>query len=103
MVQGSMEECCSRGLGGEYTLDADIKAKEGHDVTGSWDKASSYALWTGVSSGTGLTRDVVVASAVSVCVCFGLAFQTCVSWTSSDGQQGWDAVELVVSAPYFVA
>jgi hypothetical protein len=23
-------------------------------VTGSWDKASVYALWTGVSSGTGL-------------------------------------------------
>jgi hypothetical protein len=35
-------------------LDADIKAKEGRDVTGSWDKASLYALWTGVSSGTGL-------------------------------------------------
>jgi hypothetical protein len=49
-------------------LDVDIKAKEGHDVTGSWDKASLYALWTGVSSGTGLFRDVVVASTVSVCV-----------------------------------
>jgi hypothetical protein len=35
-------------------LDADIKAKEGRDVTGSWNKASLYALWTGVSSGTGL-------------------------------------------------
>jgi hypothetical protein len=65
-------------------LDADIKAKEGCDVTGSWDKASLYALWTGVSSGTGLIRDMVVASAVSVCVCFRL----CVSWTSSDGQRG---------------
>jgi hypothetical protein len=46
-------------------------------VTGSWDKASLYALWTRVSSGTGLIRDVVVASAVSVCVsdlCFGLVF-----------------------------
>jgi hypothetical protein len=30
-------------------------------VTGSWDKASLYASWTGVSSGTGLVRDVVVA------------------------------------------
>jgi hypothetical protein len=69
-----LEGCRSRGLGGEYMLDADIKAKEGSDVTGSWDKASSYALWTGVSSGTGLIRDVVVASTVSVCV-----FWTCVS------------------------
>jgi hypothetical protein len=42
-------------------------------VTGSWDKASLYALWTGVSSGTGLVRDVVVASTVSVCV-----FRICV-------------------------
>jgi hypothetical protein len=49
----------------------------GTRVTGSWDKASVYALWTGVSSGTGLIRDVVVASAVSVCVsdlCFRLMF-----------------------------
>ena len=38
------------------------------NVTGSWDRASSYALWTGVSSGTGLIRDMVVASTVSVCV-----------------------------------
>ena len=53
-------------LGGEYLLDEDIEAKEGHDVTGSWDRASSYALWTGVSSGTSLIHDVVVASAVSV-------------------------------------
>ena len=37
-------------------------------VTGSWDKASSYTLWTRISSGTGLFRDMVVASAVSVCV-----------------------------------
>ena len=35
-------------------------------VTGSWDRASLYALWTGVSSGTSLIRDVVVASAVSI-------------------------------------
>jgi hypothetical protein len=48
------EGCRSPVLGGEYMLDADIKAKEGCDVTGSWDKASLYALWTGVSSGTGL-------------------------------------------------
>jgi hypothetical protein len=71
------EECRSLGHGGEYTLDADIKAKRGRDVTGSWDKASVYTLWTGVSSGTGLIRDVVVASAVSVCVsdlCFRLVF-----------------------------
>jgi hypothetical protein len=46
--------CHSPILGGEYMLDADIKAKEGRDVTGSWDKASLYALRTGVSSGTGL-------------------------------------------------
>jgi hypothetical protein len=46
--------CRSLGHGGEYMLDADIKAKKGRDVTGSWDKASLYALWTGVSSGTGL-------------------------------------------------
>ena len=32
-------------LGGEYLLDEDIEAKEGCDVTGSWDKASLYALW----------------------------------------------------------
>jgi hypothetical protein len=62
------EGCHNPVLGEGYMLDADIKAKEGHDVTGSWDKASLYALWTGVSSGTGLFRDVVVASAVSVCV-----------------------------------
>ena len=37
-------------------------------VTGSWDRASLYALWTGVSSGTGLFCDVVVALAVS-CLC----------------------------------
>jgi hypothetical protein len=80
-------ECRSPGRGGEYMLDADIKAKEGRDVTGSWDKASLYALWTGVSSGTSLIRDVVVASTVSVCVS-GLMFRTCVSWTSSDGQRG---------------
>ena len=49
-------------------LDADIKAKEGRDVTGSWDKASLYALWTRVSSGTGLFHSVVVALAVSICV-----------------------------------
>jgi len=55
-------------------LDADIKAKEGRDVTGSWDKASLYTLWTGVSSGTGLFRDMVVASAVSVCVFQVLCF-----------------------------
>jgi hypothetical protein len=60
-----MAECRSRDLGGEYMLDEDIKAKEGRDVTGSWDKASSYALWTRVSSGTSLVRDVVVASAVT--------------------------------------
>ena len=47
-------------LGGEYLLDEDIKAKGEHDVTGSWDRASSYTLWTRVSSGTGLFRDVVV-------------------------------------------
>jgi hypothetical protein len=46
--------------GGEYLLDEDIKAKGERDVTGSWDRASSYALWTGVSSGTSLFRDVVV-------------------------------------------
>jgi hypothetical protein len=63
-----MEGCRNRGLGEEYTLDADIKAKEGRDVTGSWDEASLYALWTGASSGTGLFHDVVVALAVSVCV-----------------------------------
>jgi hypothetical protein len=50
----ALGECRNRGPGGEYMLDADIKAKEGCDVTGSWDKASLYALWTGVSSGTGL-------------------------------------------------
>jgi hypothetical protein len=72
------------------------------DVTGSWDKASLFALWTGVSSGTGLFRDVVVASTVSMCVS-GLCFRTHVSWTSSDGQRGWNAVESVVSASYFVA
>ena len=55
-------------LGGEYLLDENIEAKEGHDVTGSWDRASLYALWTGVSSGTGLFHDMVVALAVSVCV-----------------------------------
>ena len=74
MGWGIVEVCRSRGLGGEYTLDADIKAKEGRDVTGSWDRASLYALWTGVSSGTGLIRDVVVASTVSACV-----FRICVS------------------------
>jgi hypothetical protein len=47
-------ECRSLGPGGEYMLDTDIKAMEERDVTGSWDKASLYALWTGVSSGTGL-------------------------------------------------
>ena len=52
----------------EYSLDEDIEAKKGCDVTGSWDRASLYALWTGVSSGTGLFRNMVVASAVSVCV-----------------------------------
>jgi hypothetical protein len=60
-------------LGGEYLLNEDIEAKEGCDVTGSWDGASLYALWTGVSSGTGLICDMVVASAVSVCVS-GLVF-----------------------------
>ena len=55
-------------------LNEDIEAKEGCDVTSSWDKASSYALWTGVSSGTGLIRNVVVASAVSVCVFQGFMF-----------------------------
>jgi hypothetical protein len=55
-------------LGGEYLPDEDIKAKEGRDVTGSWDKASLYTLWTGVSSGTGLFHDMVVASAVK-CLC----------------------------------
>ena len=55
-------------LGGEYLPDKDIKAKEGRDITGSWDKASLYTLWTGVSSGTGLFYDMVVALAVSVCV-----------------------------------
>ena len=55
-------------LRGEYLLDEDIKAKEGRDVTGSWDRASLYALWTGVSSGTGQFRNVAVASAVNVCV-----------------------------------
>jgi hypothetical protein len=68
-------------------------------VTGSWDKASLYTLWTGVSSGTGLFHDVVVASAVIVDMCFRI----CVLWTSSDGQRGWNAVELVVSASYFMA
>jgi hypothetical protein len=48
------EGCRSPVLGGEYMLDVDIKAKEGRDVTSSWDEASLYALWTGVSSGTGL-------------------------------------------------
>jgi hypothetical protein len=42
-------------------------------VTGSWDEASLYASWTGVSSGTSLFRDIVVASAVSASV-----FQDCV-------------------------
>jgi hypothetical protein len=83
----ALEGCRNRGPGGEYMLDADIKAKEGHDVTSSWDRASLYTLWTGVSSGTGLFRDVVVASAVSVCVS-DLCFRTRVSWTSSDGQRG---------------
>jgi hypothetical protein len=55
-------------------LDEDIEAKEGRDVTGSWDKASLYALWTRVSSGTSLIHDVVVASAVSVCVFQGFVF-----------------------------
>ena len=31
-------------------------------VTGSWDKASSYALWTGVSSGTGLVLYGLIGS-----------------------------------------
>ena len=88
--------------GGEYLLDKDIEAKEGCDVTGSWDKASLYTLWTGVSSGTGLFRDVVVASAVSEYVSDS-CFRTCVSRISSDGQRGWNAVELAVSASYFVA
>jgi hypothetical protein len=52
--------------GGECLLDEDIEAKEGHDVTGFWDRASLYALWTGVSSGTGLICDVVVVLAVSI-------------------------------------
>ena len=102
MDRGLVVVCRSRGLGGEYMLDADIKAKEGRGVTGSWDKASLYALWTRVSSGTGLIRDVVVASTVSVCVSDS-CFRSCVSRTSSDGQWGWNAVELAVSASYFVA
>jgi hypothetical protein len=52
-------------LGEEYLPDGDIEAKEGCDVTGFWDKASLYTLWTGVSFGTGLFCDMVVASAVS--------------------------------------
>jgi hypothetical protein len=56
------------GHGEEYLLDENIEAKEGCDVTGSWDRASLYTLWTGVSSGTGLFCDAVVVSAVSVCV-----------------------------------
>ena len=55
-------------------LDEDVEAKEGSDVTGSWDRASLYTLWTGVSSGTGLFCDVVVALAVSVCVFQVLCF-----------------------------
>jgi hypothetical protein len=38
------------------------------DVTGSWDKASLYTLWTGVSSETSLFCDMVVALAVIACV-----------------------------------
>jgi hypothetical protein len=64
----------NNGPGEGYSLDKDIEAKEGHDVTGSWDKASLYALWTGVSSGTSLFCDMVVASAVSVCVFQVLCF-----------------------------
>jgi hypothetical protein len=67
-------------------LDADIKAKKGRDVTGSWDKASLHALWTRVSSETGLIRDVVVASTVSVCVFWtrisDLCFMDIFRWTA---------------------
>jgi hypothetical protein len=74
VAPASLEGCCVNDPGGEYMLDEDIKAKEGCDVTGSWDKASLYALWTGVSSGTSLFCDVVVASAGSVCVFQVLCF-----------------------------
>jgi hypothetical protein len=37
-------------------------------VTSSWDRASLYALWTGVSSGTGPFCDMVVALAIK-CLC----------------------------------
>ena len=68
VAQESLEGCPVSNHGEECMLDADIKVKEGCDVTGSWDKASLYVLWTRVSSGTGLFHDMVVASAVSVCV-----------------------------------
>jgi hypothetical protein len=87
------------GPGEGYLLNKNIKAKEGCDVTSSWDKASLYALWTRVSSGTSLFCDMVVASAVSIFECF----RFCVPWTSSDGQRGWNTIESVVSASYFVA
>jgi hypothetical protein len=70
----SPEGCRTHGLGEGYMLNKGIKAREGCDVTGSWDKASLYALWTGASSGTGLFRDVVVALTVSVCVFQVLCF-----------------------------
>jgi hypothetical protein len=60
--------------GEEYSLDEDIEAKKGHDVTGSWDEASLYASWTGVSSGIGLFHDVVVALAVKCLSVSGFVF-----------------------------
>ena len=35
---------------------------KGFDVTGSWDEDSSYASWTGVSSGTGLVLYGLIGS-----------------------------------------
>jgi hypothetical protein len=44
VVRELMEGCHSHSLGEECMLDGGIKAKEGRNVTGSWDKASLYAL-----------------------------------------------------------
>ena len=74
VVPGFQECCTNNNLEEECLLDENIKAKKGHDVTGSWDEASLYALWTRVSSGTSLFRDVVVASAISAYVFQVLCF-----------------------------
>ena len=63
------------------------------DVTGSWDEDSSYASWTGVSSGTGLVLYGLIGSkTVIVGLMYTFVFCGLMDWCS-------DAVVLCIIVP----